>query len=225
MGYIYCITNTVNNKKYVGKTLHTVEKRFAEHKSDSKRRILERRPLYKAMNKYGVDKFSILTLEEVDDNDLLEEREKYWIEKLNTYGRFGYNATRGGDGKQRYNQRDWDEVIRLTKLGYNRENIIKLTGCGINFITRVQKINHLSFHKTGARLIGRFSLDGTQLLDSYVGSLDAIKFLRESGIFNNTHHAKNKSIRYSILRCCTGKLKSAYGFVWKYLPDLNDNIG
>lgn len=67
------------------------------------------------MNKYGIDKFEITLLEESDDN-LLEQREVYWIEKLNTYGSNGYNATKGGDGKLLYNH---NRIIELYKEGYN----------------------------------------------------------------------------------------------------------
>jgi len=35
MAYIYKITNTINNKVYIGKTLYSVEARFQEHIHDS----------------------------------------------------------------------------------------------------------------------------------------------------------------------------------------------
>ena len=51
LGSIYCITNTINSKVYVGKTLLPIQKRFQQHLQDAKRFI--DRPLYRAINKYG----------------------------------------------------------------------------------------------------------------------------------------------------------------------------
>ena len=62
MPYIYKITNDINNKIYIGKTLHAIEHRFKEHCKDSKKRQNEKRPLYSAMNKYGIEHFHISIL-------------------------------------------------------------------------------------------------------------------------------------------------------------------
>ena len=53
MAYIYCITNDINNKVYVGKTEFPIQKRWEEHCSDAFRERNEKRPLYSAMRKDG----------------------------------------------------------------------------------------------------------------------------------------------------------------------------
>ena len=79
MAYIYRIWNDINNKNYIGKTLNTIEKRWKEHCNDYRKNHCENRPLYKAMNKYGLEHFHIEQVEECSV-DLLSEREIYWIE-------------------------------------------------------------------------------------------------------------------------------------------------
>ena len=60
MSFIYKITNQINGKSYIGKTnLPSIQERFKEHISDSKRARMEKRPLYSAMNKYGIENFKI----------------------------------------------------------------------------------------------------------------------------------------------------------------------
>lgn len=71
-------------------------------------------PLYRAMRIYGVENFQISEIEQVDNN-ILSEREIYWINELGTYGANGYNATIGGDGVVLY---DHKELIELARLGY-----------------------------------------------------------------------------------------------------------
>ena len=44
-GIIYKITNNINNKAYIGKTLNSLEHRFNEHKRDSRKESCEKRPL------------------------------------------------------------------------------------------------------------------------------------------------------------------------------------
>lgn len=92
-GIIYLITNTVNDKKYVGQTRQQLNKRWLAHITES--RIYSDRPLYRAINKYGLDNFKIRILEECNVN-VLNEREIWWIDFLDSY-RNGYNATTGGE--------------------------------------------------------------------------------------------------------------------------------
>ena len=82
MGYIYCITNLINSKRYIGKTTNNIDERFKEHCRDSKKERCNKRPLYDAMNKYGVENFKIEELEYVEDDNKLSEREIYWINEL-----------------------------------------------------------------------------------------------------------------------------------------------
>ena len=96
MGYIYKITNIINNKLYIGQTRKTIEERFQTHLKNAQKHI--NRYLYDAMNKYGYDNFICSLIEECDDS-LLDEREIYWIKFYNTTDKSnGYNMTIGGGG-------------------------------------------------------------------------------------------------------------------------------
>ena len=88
MGVIYQITNTVDGKRYIGKTTKTAEQRFIAHKRKS---IQPKTYLHKAMSKYGFDNFKIEVLEETED---LDNRERYHIKLLKPE----YNLTDGGEG-------------------------------------------------------------------------------------------------------------------------------
>ena len=74
MGYIYCITNLINNKRYIGKTTNSIEERFKEHCSDFQKERCSKRPLYDAMNKYGIENFKIEEIEYIEDDSKLSER-------------------------------------------------------------------------------------------------------------------------------------------------------
>lgn len=90
VGYVYCIENVLNNKKYIGITTRTIKERFAEHcKAESY--------IGKAIRKYGVENFKVYGLDVATSNKELCDLEVYYIEKYDTF-RNGYNQTIGGDG-------------------------------------------------------------------------------------------------------------------------------
>jgi group I intron endonuclease len=94
-GFIYKITNQINEKEYVGCTIYSLRKRFEEHawrclKSDSNTKFCN------SIRKYGVKNFNIELIEECDIS-LIYEREKHYINEFKTY-EYGLNSTIGGEG-------------------------------------------------------------------------------------------------------------------------------
>lgn len=97
-GYIYKITNIINNKIYIGKTEETVEIRFLEHLSAVKVGK-KKTKLYSAMKHYGVENFIVEEIDSADSRPELNEKEKYWIAYYDSMNPgIGYNLTKGGDG-------------------------------------------------------------------------------------------------------------------------------
>ena len=93
---IYKITNKANGMCYIGQSVN-IEKRWRKHKSAYGNPNAHEYDyyLYRAMRKYGIDNFDFEVIEECS-SDLLNDKEKYWIEKYDSY-RNGYNQTAGGE--------------------------------------------------------------------------------------------------------------------------------
>ena len=206
MGYIYCITNLINGKQYVGKTTNTIEERFKEHCRDSRKERCNKRPLYDAMNKYGVENFKIEELEQIDDPTLLSDREKYWIKELNTWGRTGYNASKGGDGKVLY---DYKEIIELYNMGYSQKQVAQKVGCCDGTVSKILKAHNIPIRGGSTKKIDQFDMAGNYV-QSFFGSVEVAKWLVEMGL------AKSIFSKRHITECCNKKIKSAYGYVWRY---------
>lgn len=94
MGYIYIITNEVNNKQYIGQTKNKVDYRLTQHKYKALHTNINN-AIYNAIKKYGEDKFSIDTLIVCDDA-MMDYYEKQSIEMYNTLSPNGYNLEAGG---------------------------------------------------------------------------------------------------------------------------------
>lgn len=93
---IYCIENKINGKKYVGQAAD-VEARWRHHRCLLNSNRHHSVALQRAWNKYSKDAFEFYMLEQCEA-DQLNELEKKWIEKLNTFGK-DYNMTKGGEGQ------------------------------------------------------------------------------------------------------------------------------
>jgi hypothetical protein len=93
---IYCITNTITGKKYIGQSIN-IKRRFAQHKrAVEKNKKSECFVMHRSMAKHGVDKFTFEVLLYATDREYMNLMEEKCIEKLNTLHPNGYNLNTGG---------------------------------------------------------------------------------------------------------------------------------
>lgn len=92
---IYCIENTINNKKYFGQSVN-IHKRLQKHKCLLKSNQHNNEHLQNAYNTYGEESFKFYIIEECDFESL-DDLERYYISRYKTYDReYGYNIELGG---------------------------------------------------------------------------------------------------------------------------------
>ena len=205
MPYIYKIINDINDKVYIGKTSKTIEHRWKEHREDATTKSKDHRPLYSAIQKYGIEHFQIEEIEEVPNDEIACEREKYWIEY---YGSFknGYNATKGGDGCQ---YADYDLIYALFKEGKTGKEICQITGYTDKTVTLAliqagtTPEERRARGRTNSQAVFMLDLKTSEILKSFSSYAEAERFLDKPGSRNH------------ISEVCRGKRQTAYGYKWK----------
>lgn len=130
MGIIYKYTSP-SGKSYIGQTIYS--KKIREGKDGKEYR--ECPVFYNAIQKYGIENFSYEILEECD-NSLLDEKEKYYIKKYDTFNN-GYNLTEGGQDGRTWSKKVYQfsqkgnlikEYDSITQAAYeNKVNISSLS--------------------------------------------------------------------------------------------------
>lgn len=91
-GVIYRITNTVNNKVYIGQTVRSFDERIDDYKLGRGNDHLNN-----AFKKYGFDKFKFEVIDTASTIDELNQKEIYYIESYNSRNKnIGYNIEVGG---------------------------------------------------------------------------------------------------------------------------------
>lgn len=212
MAYIYKIINLINGKIYIGKTSHTsIQERFREHVYDSKKPRCEKRPLYDAMNKYGVENFKIQEIEEVISDEIASQREQYWIEYYRSYIGFpdcnGYNATLGGDSKRYYNYEDIANKYLELK---NQREVAKYFNCDVETVRNALIENNVSIISGAEYSKTNFSQKVAQM-DPNTNEIIAV-YNSISDAFRALNKTKNGLIGKA---CKTGGI--CLGYKWKKL--------
>jgi group I intron endonuclease len=93
---IYKITNKINGKIYVGKTINRPLTRFSGHKSGA--RNGSTMPIHRAMRKYGDENFDFQVIDTAESHEELKVKEFKWIRDLNSrVNGNGYNLEHGDE--------------------------------------------------------------------------------------------------------------------------------
>lgn len=206
-GYLYIITNKFNDKKYVGKTYVSIQARWRDHIKKSK--LNPDRPLYRAINKYGIENFYIEEYSSFEEGDL-ELEEVSLISKLDSY-KNGYNATLGGDGKRYITVSDDEIIDSFNKL----QSVILVHRClGIaeHSIRAVLVSNKINIDAKAAHLKAMNKALGKRILCldtgiTYDSMSDCARDIIEAGLSDSS----SKSISNSISRVVSGERPSYLG--------------
>lgn len=215
MGSIYKITNIINNKLYIGKTIAPIATRWSQHICEAMNQDCKGYSfiLHKAIRKYGKENFHIEEIEKVEHDMLLDIREKYWINALETMIPNGYNMTFGGEGSIKI---DRDQVYFLWNQGLSPSEIAKRLGCSNTSVRAILSNNNTYTVQEGLnrsltkglpprndKVVYQYNKDTGEL----VATFSSIKLAAESAGVD----------RSCISRVCSGKRKTSAGYIWKFI--------
>lgn len=219
-GHIYKVVNIVNNKVYIGKTLCDVRTRWDRHISDAFRvnpdgEYKYNFKFYRAIRKYGVDKFKVYDLGEFSE-DKLNDLEKIAIAKFDSYSN-GYNSTLGGDGNKTsrdLSEEDEEIIIDLYRDNNKANQISQALGLPLRTILKVLRDripnevrNNLNKQKAVA------------ILDTCGNAL--IKFDSVAEAHRWLETSLNKEIKdtnvYYLIKKAALNGNTAYGYHWKFV--------
>lgn len=214
---IYCYTNLVNNKKYIGQSKDPSRRCHpANYKGCTK--------FYNAIQKYGWENFSQTILEEGLTLEEVNQKEQYYIELYNTIAE-GYNLKSGGlnceyseqsrnkmsqscKTKQKIRCVETKEEFESAKQvekekGYANANII--AAC------RGKLIMAYGYHWEYIDIPNFSSLKKDKRKKS-------VECIETGEIYNSaTEAARSKMVdRPNISACCAGRLKTAGGYHWRF---------
>ena len=242
-GIIYSAKNLTNNKRYIGQTTCTLEKRKREHiNSISQQKYIFQR----AMKKYGAENFIWEELDYADSPEELDYKETYWIDHFGTYGNNGYNMTVGG---QKIHKPSKEEHIEYLRTQHDDRNLLVFDKLG-NFIEESDNRflfcieNNITTSDANQSLTNRRPSVGDFILiykddftkENLDNRLKRVRNTREFVVFNENNKyigtwynqtycsRDTKAHRGNISRCLAGTLNKTHGYYFYYLDNCPEEL-
>ena len=220
MGYIYKVTNMLNGKVYIGQTRRTIRIRWREHIHDAFDREKPCKfALHCAIRKYGKDAFTVEMIEECDNN-VLDEREKYWIEQCNSR-KHGYNMERGGSGNKGHpiyqyaldgtfirgfnTTREACIAIGTQYISFNANDATLTSGGYLWRRFKTDKIAPVHIRQYEKRVY-QYTSDG-----DYIGEFDSLVHAAQA--------VRGRNTGALIGAVCRGDRQHAYGYRWSFTKE------
>lgn len=238
---VYCHTNLINGKQYIGITKRKPQKRWGVNGSR-----YEKQAIGAAIQKYGWDNFAHEILATGLTREEAAKEERRLVKALGTMAPNGYNLTSGGDIGTEFSL-ETKKKLRDSRLGkvasqntrekisaihkgktVSQETRQKLSSARKGFKESDEWKEHISEGVKGhkwsesqrenylknrvyaqgadvktAKRVAQYTKDGT-----LVGIFGCIRDAEKS--IGNNHHISD---------CCQGKVKTAGGFIWKYVEE------
>lgn len=129
MGIIYSFKNKENQKQYIGQSINEDDSRYKNHKSAASNEKAGDydTPLHRAFRKYGFENFEYNILARgIDDVDLLNLLERYYIQKYDTQVPNGYNIESGGNNCQKPKDSEQRKKLIWAQAELTPEEIVEL---------------------------------------------------------------------------------------------------
>jgi group I intron endonuclease len=149
---IYRVMHIGSRKSYVGLSID-IYKRWASHRAP---KASSKSALHCAIRKYGADcfDFSILELCGVGE---LEQKEREWIERLDTFLN-GYNLTTGGEAAREVSE-DTKRKLSVLNSGKKRGPLSEATKAKIGAANKGKRMSAEFYAEKGRRAAGRKQSD------------------------------------------------------------------
>lgn len=203
MGLIYCYTNKLNGKNYVGLTQQSLDERERKHLSQ----LNDNSYFHRAIKKYGLGGFIRSILEDdIENLEVLKQREIYWIKEKHAYiDDGGYNLTKGGDSVPKLVRKLSDEQVNQIQNLILTSNY-SLTDISNNYNVSIYAISDINRGKSWWNPKLQYPLRVNTITEmDYIGFIQVLTLL-QTGLFSCTQISERFNISESVIsKINTGK--------------------